>query len=763
MAATKYTARKTKDAGRQRYSVIYRHPARIDPSSGKPGRRVRRGLGTSDGAEADQLVAELNKLLADEAYWSLTARPTAKVRFDPRVVSIFYDGMEPAEAGSSAAVRNSVIPLPAADDGYKQVLLLGTTGAGKTTVVRQLLGTDPGTERFPSTSTAKTTVADTEIIVTDDSTYRAVVTFAPRDEVIDHLTDCASKAALASLRGAPAAEVRRLMLDHENQRFRFSYVLGRSAEPAAGSNNDFDDLDDFEADPGTVVRFAAEPEDLEGIDIGLTATMVDESVAELGRLVRELQGTVNEELVSTEEDERIAKEILEEELDQLLRSDEGFNHVVDALLDEIEKRFDAVGIGKLVRNQQQWPQAWSWETEDRVQFLKAVNRFSSNYAPLFGQLLSPLVDGIRVAGHFRPEWWDGNSPKLVLIDGEGLGHTPKSAAVLPTNVAKAIDAVDGVLLVDNAAQPLQAAPATAIRSILTSGNIDKLVFCFTHFDEVRGDNLTTPTDRARHVLASAENLVSSFREEFHPRAERAVRRRLDGSRFFLANVDQRLDPADRSHHSTLSQLKKLLAALEQIGERPSLGPARPRYDKTNLVLAISDAIKSFHRRWNALLGITYEPDVDKEHWTRVKALNRRFAEGTADQYDTLRPSAELRELLKDEIYKTLESPLGWTGQPPSDDAEVSAIVDAFSNAIANRLFEPIRTRLSEEPQRIWQAAYSLHGTGSTFDRARRISSDILAREVPVPGATPSPDQNDFLHAIIDAIKAAAESERVELR
>ncbi len=41
------------------------------------------------------------------------------------------------------------------------MLLLGTTGAGKTTLVRQFLGTDPATERFPSTSTAKTTVADT--------------------------------------------------------------------------------------------------------------------------------------------------------------------------------------------------------------------------------------------------------------------------------------------------------------------------------------------------------------------------------------------------------------------------------------------------------------------------------------------------------------------------------------------------------------------------------------------------------------------------
>ena len=52
---------------------------------------------------------------------------------------------------------------------------------------------------------------------------------------------------------------------------------------------------------------------------------------------------------------------------------------------------------------------------------------------------------------------DGQPARLVLIDGEGLGHTPKSTAVLPTAVAKTMEEVDAVLLVDSAAQPMQAA------------------------------------------------------------------------------------------------------------------------------------------------------------------------------------------------------------------------------------------------------------------------------------------------------------------
>ncbi|MGW5108100.1 hypothetical protein [Nocardia sp. NPDC004123] len=55
-------------------------------------------------------------------------------------------GMDLSETDSSA-LRERSIPLLAGADGYRKVLLLGTTAAGKTTVVRWLLGTARGMGR----------------------------------------------------------------------------------------------------------------------------------------------------------------------------------------------------------------------------------------------------------------------------------------------------------------------------------------------------------------------------------------------------------------------------------------------------------------------------------------------------------------------------------------------------------------------------------------------------------------------------------------
>src|SRR5712692_2917668 len=199
--------------GREGWSVIFRHPLLLDRTTGKPGRRVRRGLGTKDEKVAGRLIAELNELLADRLFWEPSSRATALTRFSRLVVDIFYHDMVP-ETTDAFTTREIAMPLPrSSESDYRQVLLLGATGGGKSTLVRQLIGADPQSERFPSTSTARTTVADTEIFFSTGP-FRAFVTFLPRDEVRDYLEESMAAAALAAYGGDPDSEVLRLLLDH---------------------------------------------------------------------------------------------------------------------------------------------------------------------------------------------------------------------------------------------------------------------------------------------------------------------------------------------------------------------------------------------------------------------------------------------------------------------------------------------------------------------------------------------------------------------
>src|SRR5713101_2382093 len=100
-----YTASFSQSQGREGWSVIFRHPVRADRATGRPGLRVRRGLGTKDRAEAELLVGEMNEILQDPSLWVASARQSAAYRFHQRVVEIFYHDLAP-EALDSFAIRD---------------------------------------------------------------------------------------------------------------------------------------------------------------------------------------------------------------------------------------------------------------------------------------------------------------------------------------------------------------------------------------------------------------------------------------------------------------------------------------------------------------------------------------------------------------------------------------------------------------------------------------------------------------------------------
>ena len=165
--------------------------------------------------------------------------------------------------------------------------------------------------------------------------------------------------------------------------------------------------------------------------------------------------------------------------------------------------------------------------------------FSSNYAPLFGRLLTPLVNGIRVFGPFTPAW--ATSLRLILIDGEGLGHTPTVRRRCRLTCTKRVEQVDAVLLVDNATQPMQAAPISAMKMLASSGNGGKFFFLFTHFDLVKGPNMPTFADRE-----AVRPGVRRERPEVDRGATRAARRadprrrRIDARLYFVGGIHETL-------------------------------------------------------------------------------------------------------------------------------------------------------------------------------------------------------------------------------
>ena len=760
MSKDSYRASKSR-SNRPGWSISFRHPLRND-ARGRAGLKMRRGLGTSDEQEAEVMVDEMNVILADQSWWNAAKRSEAALRFSQPVIEAFYDEIQ-AGREDPEALREAIIRLPNKDEGYPNVLFVGTTGAGKTSLLRQLIGSDPDEDRFPSTAPAKTTIADIEVIQTEGD-FDAAVTFFTEFQTQANIEECVIDAALAVLEKAPIDKIADRFLSHRDQKFRLSYILGGWRTSGAGDEQDEMSFDDAPESTAILDDEAALTEGERAANRETIAGYLERITALSGAVVAKLTEELGVDLKVAGPDRDAAQQLIEENFDLYLTQEEAFHELVQDILEDVRTRFDLIAAGELRRRPSGWPELWVFSSMDREEFIRHIRWFSSNYWPQFGRLLTPLVDGIRVRGPLVPDFLE-DQPRLVLIDGQGLGHTADSSASVTTHVTRRFGQVDVILLVDNAQQPMQAAPLSVLRAVASSGHHRKLAVAFTHFDQIKGQNFQKFADKRAHVMASVLNALSSLRDVLGASVVNAIERGIDPRCFMLGGVDRHLAklPA-RAAEYMRSQLSELVEFFAQAILPPPPAEARPVYDPTGIGFAVQDAVNKFQGPWLARLGVgTYE-GYRKEHWTRVKALNRRIAGELDDEYDTLRPIADLAMQLRESVSRFLNNPIAWTREPADED-EGQLTIDRIRQVIEVALRDLAVRRLVQNHLPDWRVAYDgpgSRGPGSTFRRANTIQG-IYDAAAPVPDAVMTEPSAAFLGEIRRIVTSAIEACDGEVR
>jgi energy-coupling factor transporter ATP-binding protein EcfA2 len=655
-------------------------------------------------------------------------------------------------------LREMILPGPSQTTGYRTILVIGTTGAGKSTLIRQLMGTD-ASDGFPATSASKTTVAETELLLAPGD-YYAVATFMPLVEVRAYVEENVVAAALAIFDDRPATEVRSRLLDHVDQRFRLRYLMGdglRAVDSRMGATGTGPGGGPDGGDP-------ASPEDGPGSGDADTTGEGDAGAeggqGDTGAIISEIHRLLDE-AINAEVETMIAAGVAtadtpEEELHVLLKDRLSVNstvvEIVEFLISEIRARIDVLAQGDVVTSRDNWPLYWRCSEHDRATFLQRLRTFAGNDAADFGRLLTPVINGVRVRGPFHPTW-AREIPYVMLIDREGLGHTPDSVSSLPSSTTRTFDEVDSIIIVDNAQQPMQAAPVAAMRQIAAAGHGDKLIVCFSHFELVEGPNLPNLDARRYHVIASVDQVLSAIGNELGYPTERLLRQRLDRNLYLLSRLHQRVD--EDTDPDTYAELRWLLGQLRVEAEPLDLGGSLPRYSEHKLHLSVDDAIAAYLRYWELRLGVATDPAIRPAHWSKVKALCVRYARRASDEYESMRPAGDLIAALTDSLRRFAAEPEGWSGDVPEEDTE-QHIYDSVTRRANGQLRMLVNDRLFLDAAELWSEARDVSGPGAAQRRAELVYAKILQPLVGSGGGTPMGEHPDFISAVVHAIRTEAE-------
>lgn len=722
-----------------KWCIIFPHPMIIDDKTGKPGVRVRRGLGTDNQVEAQEIVDHVNAMLGNQDYWKMGARDLASRQFKPRAVSAFYDHDRLQVAIADPWDKRNVMRLPL--DTHSVVQIVGSFGVGKTTLIRQLLGTSPETERFPSTSKGRCTMCDTEIICAPGD-YSAVVSFLSHDRVLAYIEECVEAAVSAAAEGLGDKQIARCLLEHTQQRFRLSYTLGKVLVPTTDDEDEDEDADggetseDAATETSHVVTENERQQNSERI-----VDWIERCKAIAAAVCADLEdetGDSMEDLALNDKDAFLQL------VDERLQNNEAVKKIEDEVMDAVQERFQFLESEIVDRDSSGWPIRWQLTTTDRKLFLRQVNRFASNYEKLFGRLLTPLVDGIRVKGPFKPKGWaeNGEIPLLVFLDGEGLGHVHRASVNIPSTIAKRYGLAHAILLVDTSERAMDAGPKALMRSVVTSGHEKKLAVVFTHFDQMKSDAFRTAEDKQNHVLSSLEHAIASLDETIDgpAGASRRVRKQLADHVFFVGHIQDEIDLQSKSTRGTRNALKQLVHFLIRAREPEIPTDAVPRYDLAYLFPGIHKATDTFQKEMNFLLGT--------EHWKKVEALTRRFAKQWEDGYKELQPVVKLREMLLDKLNAFFANPKSWQHDGCTQEAKDIAI-QKITRAFSSRLEAYVSRRFREDELNAWRLAFGRSGPGSGRSRSSdvRVIDETVAT---VPGEQKASKLFDDIRSLCQA-------------
>ena len=626
--------------------------------------------------------------------------------------------------------------------------MVGTTGTGKTSLLRQLIGTHPGKDRFPSTSASRTTISDIEIITSNEASFEAIITFFSEPTIYTNVQECVADACFALWEDiqVPDERLAERLLTHRDLRFRLGYLIGtwkKESTPQTeiddewGDDQDGDRVVDITHDEDKALPSQSDIEDMQ-LDLRSYIRRIRSLANEAKKHLQNNLGIKLSDLTS--EDKNAAQELFEEAVQSL----HDFDELVGEIMEKVMGKFEHIRSGDIQKQSSRWPISWRFESNDRDEFIREVRKFSSNYASAYGTLLTPLVDGIRIKGPLFPIFSNSN-PQLVLIDGEGIGHVDDPASGIASRIARRFADVDVILLVDTAKSPMLEAPTSVLRAVTASGFQQKIAFAFTHFDLLRGQpNLPDVLSQREHVLSSLYQKLSTIREVVGLSAVRTIERELNERCFMLGYLDR---PSTDMPPGPIKEMKNLIKFIE-LASKPAtetMDEAHPVYDAAGLILAIQSATREFHSRWKSIL-FTNET-VRKAHWAEIKALNRRIVLNMDGcEYRDLKPVADLVARLSESLTKFLENPISWKPNRPEKEADIDDALSRVQRSVFNHLYGYIQSIILETPNNRWQDAFDHRGAGSTKLRAHDIQA-IYQKAAPIPGPAIDTISEKFLFDI----------------
>lgn len=428
-------------------------------------------------------------------------------------------------------------PIPV---NMPKLYLLGDTGAGKTTIVRRILGTEK--LKFPSVQQKRTTVAVTEYVLSKDLPYEATYLFKTKSqisELISEIIEVTIENACKANRNKKfdVADVAEDLEETPDERFRLKYIL--TAEQIEGLSKEI-------------------------------AHIIPNLYAEIEALRADLE--------SKDDEFGVVVDLAIEKYKDAL------SEIKEKILAHIQSKVSEVCDGHVLFSDVDFYQHSSNDLESFISKAKHLLSSAKNS-------ISPVVEYARLQGNLLASWLPQNT-ELVLIDGEGIGHDTREASRLSARHLDYFHFADSVGLVEECTKPFASGGKSVIEGVIRNGYLEKFNLIFTKLDEVEvGDRKDAKREeKIRQVKRGLTNVSNALKEvgvELNIEPEHL---------YYLENMH---DNQPDTH--SVAEVTRLLAFIKARFEKEKPQFVEPIYDYEMLSPYLFKSSESFISKWKDVL------------------------------------------------------------------------------------------------------------------------------------------------------------------
>ncbi|MDQ6961999.1 MAG: hypothetical protein Q9M28_05655 [Mariprofundaceae bacterium] len=420
--------------------------------------------------------------------------------------------------------------------------LLGDTGAGKTTIVRKILGTDK--YKFPSVQQKRTTVAVTEYVLSKDIPFKASYIFKTKNQIIELINEiievAIEKAYLTYSKGEfDSEELLENLEETPDERFRLRYILTT-------------------------------------IELEKIAKLIsDVFLPKLHDLVTKIKV----ELDSDNEDLGVIVDLALEGMK------EDFSEIQGYIITLISKKVAEMCGGHELFSSTDYYQ----HSEQKVdEFINQAKKLLSSGK----DSISPVIEYARLEGNLLADWLPKNT-ELVLIDGEGIGHDTREASRLSARHLDYFHFSDSIGLVEESKKPFASGGKSAMEGIIRNGYLDKFKLIFSKLDEVEvGDE--EDTDRNEQIRA----VKKGFRNVKNALKEDGIESNIGNEHlYYLSNMKDKEPNPD-----SILEISRLITDIKSKFNEEVPQFVEPIYDYEMLSSYLVKSSDNFITKWNLMLN-----------------------------------------------------------------------------------------------------------------------------------------------------------------